>query len=39
MTNIYNPFSILNALDMNKIRDYWFATDDLPKRIPHNQRI
>lgn len=22
---------------MNKIRDYWFATDDLPKRIPHNQ--
>ena len=26
MTNIYNPFSILNAFDMNEIRDYWFAT-------------
>ena len=22
---------------MNKIRDYWFATDDLPKRIPHKE--
>ena len=26
MTNIYNPFSILNAFRMNEIRDYWFAT-------------
>lgn len=26
MTDIYNPFSILNAFDMNEIRDYWFAT-------------
>lgn len=26
MTAIYNPFSILNAFDMNEIRDYWFAT-------------
>jgi len=26
MTDIYNPFSILNAFDMQEIRDYWFAT-------------
>ncbi|MDO4180939.1 MAG: AAA family ATPase, partial [Bacteroidales bacterium] len=26
MTDIYNPFSILNAFDNNHIRDYWFAT-------------
>ena len=26
MATIYNPFSILNAFDMNEIRDYWFAT-------------
>ncbi len=26
MTDIYNPFSILNALDMQEIRDYWFAS-------------
>lgn len=26
MTDIYNPFSILHAFDMQKIRDYWFAT-------------
>lgn len=26
MIDIYNPFSILNALDMNEIRDYWFST-------------
>jgi len=26
MTDIYNPFSILNALDMQELRDYWFAT-------------
>ena len=26
MADIYNPFSILNAFQMNVIRDYWFAT-------------
>lgn len=26
MADIYNPFSILNAFQMNEIRDYWFAT-------------
>lgn len=26
MTDIYNPFSILNAFDAKKIRDFWFAT-------------
>lgn len=26
MTDIYNPFSILNALDTQAIRDYWFAS-------------
>ena len=26
MTDIYNPFSILNALDKQEIRDYWFAS-------------
>lgn len=26
MIDIYNPFSILNAFDMNEIRDYWFST-------------
>lgn len=26
MTDIYNPFSILNALDQQEIRDYWFAS-------------
>ena len=26
MTDVYNPFSILNALDMQELRDYWFAT-------------
>lgn len=26
MTDIYNPFSILNAFRMNEIRDYWFST-------------
>ena len=26
LTDIYNPFSILNAFDNNHIRDYWFAT-------------
>ncbi len=26
MTDIYNPFSILNAFDSQRIRDYWFAS-------------
>ena len=26
MTDVYNPFSILNALDKQELRDYWFAT-------------
>ena len=26
MTDIYNPFSILNAFDSMAIRDYWFST-------------
>ena len=26
MTDIYNPFSILNAFDSKRIRDYWFAS-------------
>lgn len=26
MTDIYNPFSILNAFDNQRIRDYWFTS-------------
>lgn len=26
MADMYNPFSMLNAFQMNEIRDYWFAT-------------
>ena len=26
LTDIYNPFSILNAFDKRRIADYWFAT-------------
>lgn len=26
MTDIYNPFSLLNALDSKSIEDYWFKT-------------
>lgn len=26
MTDVYNPFSILNALDMMVLRDFWFST-------------
>ena len=26
MTDIYNPFSLLNAFDNQRIRDYWFAS-------------
>ena len=26
MTGVYNPFSILNALDSGELRDFWFST-------------
>ena len=26
MVDVYNPFSLLNAFDSKKIRDYWFAS-------------
>ena len=26
MTDIYNPFSVLNAFDSKEIRDYWFSS-------------
>ncbi len=26
MTDIYNPFSVLNAFDSKDVRDFWFAT-------------
>ena len=26
MTDVYNPFSLLNALDSSDIRDYWFSS-------------
>ncbi len=26
MTDIYNPFSLLNAFDQERLRDYWFAS-------------
>ena len=26
LTDIYNPFSVLNVFDSNRIADYWFAT-------------
>ena len=26
MTDVYNPFSLLNAFDQQDIRDYWFST-------------
>ena len=26
LTDIYNPFSLLNALDAKRIKDYWFST-------------
>ena len=29
LTDIYNPFSILNAFDKKRIADYWFATGTL----------
>lgn len=39
MTDIYNPFSILNAFDSNQIRDYWFSTGTpsyLVRLLRHN---
>lgn len=39
MTDIYNPFSILNALDKQEIRDYWFASGTptyLIRLLSHN---
>jgi len=39
MEDIYNPFSILNAFQMNEIRDYWFATGTpsyLVRLLQHN---
>ena len=36
---VYNPFSLLNAFDMNDIRDYWFASGTptyLIKLLQHN---
>ena len=26
MTDVYNPFSLLNAFSQNELRDYWFST-------------
>ena len=26
MTDIYNPFSLLNAMDSKRLEDYWFKT-------------
>ena len=39
LTDIYNPFSILNAFDSMKLMDYWFATGTptyLIKLLRHN---
>lgn len=39
MVGIYNPFSILNAFDSLKLRDYWFATGTptyLMRLLQHN---
>lgn len=39
LVDIYNPFSLLNAFDMNDIRDYWFASGTptyLIKLLRHN---
>lgn len=40
MTDIYNPFSILNALENNQLRDYWFSTGTptyLIRLLNHNR--
>ncbi len=29
MTDVYNPFSLLRALDAGELRDYWFSTGSL----------
>ena len=26
MTDVYNPFSLLNALDSLRLQDYWFSS-------------
>ena len=39
MTDIYNPFSILNTFSKNEIRDYWFSTGTptyLIRLLQHN---
>lgn len=39
LLGVYNPFSLLNAFDMNDIRDYWFASGTptyLIKLLRHN---
>ena len=39
LTNIYNPFSLLNAFDRIEIFDYWYATGTptyLEKLLKHN---
>ncbi|WP_257731035.1 hypothetical protein [Phocaeicola dorei] len=41
MTDIYNPFSILNAFDSMAIRDYWFSTGTptyLVRLLQHSRR-
>lgn len=40
MTDIYNPFSLLNAFSMMRIRDFWFATGTptyLVKLLSHSK--
>ena len=40
LTDIYNPFSILNVFDSNRIADYWFSTDTptyLIRLLTHTQ--
>ena len=41
LTDIYNPFSILNAFDKKRIADYWFATGTptyLIRLLNHTQK-
>ena len=33
MTDIYNPFSLLNAFDCKDIRDYWFTSGTPPIHV------
>ena len=40
LTDIYNPFSILNVFDSNRINDFWFKTGTptyLIRLLSHNQ--